>query len=308
MSENKNLKIVETTQTSAANENGNIFEEIAGSFDSINPALGGFEELAAILSLPDENFSVFAPIFLDELQKSCNNLSDKLILVQALNAAGIKLEDMEENYRIILAEIDSQMQGNLPQNKRDFLKKMISIIFNAIAETNGIAKKIIQIPIQKIHPDAKIPAYAHPGDAAVDLYATEEIALQPGEQKIIPTGLKVEIPYGYALLIQPRSGLSAKTKLRICNTPGLIDSGYRGEIGVICENTANRIEDVTYDFDENGRPVITSILHGAPIVIGKGERFAQMRLVEVPTAAFYEVEQVSESERGEGGFGSSGVK
>ena len=289
-------------------EQANVFEELTKQIEAINPALGGFEELSMLLAMPEKEFAVLEPIFVDELQKSFNNVTDKLILAQAMNASGIKMEDLRQSYADVIAQIDSQMSDSLSQAKRDFLKKMIGITFNAIADTEGVTKRIIQMPVERCHPDAKIPAYANAGDAAVDLYAVEEVILNPGEQKIIPTGLKVEIPYGYALLIQPRSGLSAKTKLRICNTPGLIDSGYRGEIGVICENTANRIEDIAYERTDSGDLVVTSILHGAPITIGKGERFAQMRLVEVPTAAYYEVEKVSETARGAKGFGSSGVK
>lgn len=287
--------------------NGNIFEELSKKFEEINPELGGFDEIGMLLALPDEQFNVLAPIFIAELEKSLNNVSDKLILAQAFNASGVKIEEVRDNFVQLTNEIDGQLGETLTPVKRDFLKRMISITYNALSDTEGVTKRVIQVPLEKCREGAKVPTYANIGDAAVDLYAVKEITLQPGEQKIIPTGLKVELPLGYGLLVQPRSGLSARTKLRICNTPGLIDSGYRGEIGVICENTANKIEDIEYEFDDDGNIIIKSILHGASITIGKGERFAQMRLVEVPTAAYYEVEKVHETERGQKGFGSSGT-
>jgi len=179
-------------------------------------------------------------------------------------------------------------------------------ILNAIGETQAITKRIVEIPIALIDDTAKIPAYANVGDAAADLYATESYTIKPGEQVMIKTGVKMAIPNGYAVLIQPRSGLSAKTKLRICNTPGLIDSGYRGEICVLVENVDAPIKDMVIDDDGKA----TGILYGSSYTIEAGDRIAQMRLVEVPTMAFSQVESVDkyESERGEGGFGSTGMK
>ena len=153
-----------------------------------------------------------------------------------------------------------------------------------------------------------MPAYAHKTDAGLDIYAKEEITINPGETKIIGTGIKMAIPEGYAILIQPRSGQSVKTKLRIANTPGLIDSGYRDEIGVIIENIESPFKDIEYDFDDNGEIHIKSILHGQSYTIAEGQRFAQMRLVQVPKAEFIKVESVGEigEDRG-GGFGSTGI-
>ena len=142
----------------------------------------------------------------------------------------------------------------------------------------------------------------------MDLYSPEEYTIYPGETKIIPTGIKCALPKGYAFLIQPRSGMSVKTKLRIANTPGLIDSGYRDEIGVIVENIEPPFKDIEYDFDDNGEIYIKSILHGNSYTIHKDERFAQMRLVAVPTAALYEVDSVGEiGENRGGGFGHTGI-
>ena len=142
----------------------------------------------------------------------------------------------------------------------------------------------------------------------MDIYAPEEYTIPPGDTIIIPTGIKCAVPQGYALLIQPRSGQSAKTKLRIANTPGLIDSGYRDEIGVIVENIEPKIKDIEYEFNDDGSINIKSVLYGDTYTITKGQRFAQMRLVEAPTAALFPVSNIGEIEgdRG-GGFGSSGT-
>ncbi len=303
------VQAIDKAMQKKVQERKNLFEEIAKQIENINPSLGGFEELAAILAMPDEQFAVLEPIFIDELQKSFNNVSDKLVLVQTLNASGVKVEDIQESYLEINEQIDNQLESALSRPKRDFLKKMMAITYNAIADTEGVAKKVIQIPIEICHPDAKLPTYAHLGDAGMDVYATEDYTIHPGEVKIIPTGLKMAIPYGYSIMVHPRSGLSAKTKMRVANSIGVIDSEYRDEIGVIIENIEPAIKDISYEFDDSGHPVITSILHGSDMHISKGERFAQLRLVEVPKASFYKVESVAGiGENRGGGYGSSGVK
>lgn len=290
-------------------EQTGIFIDLMKEVEKINPELGGFEELGMLISLPDEQFSLLAPIFLDELQKSMNNTNDRLFLAQALNATGQTVEELQTSVNKLFEEIDSKLDTSISKAKKDFLKNMLAITYNCVAETEGIAKKIIQIPIETCHPDAKIPTYANIGDAGLDLYAIDDFTINPGETKLIPTGLKVAIPYGYELQVRPKSGRALKTKMRVANTPGTIDSGYRDEIGVIIDNIEPPIKDITYEFDVNGNINITSILHGEPYTIGKGEKFAQLVLNEIPKVSFFEVESVLkiEGDRG-GGFGSSGLK
>lgn len=289
------------------NERKSIFEDLMKEVENINPELGGFEELGALLGLPDEEFALIAPIFLDELQKSMNNVDDKLLLVQAMNIEGTKLEDLQQSYLTLSEQIDTQFKDTISAPKRDFLKRMIGITYNCIAEAEGVAKRIINVPIELTSENAKMPKYAHLGDGAVDLYSPADYTINPGETIIIPCDIKVALPYGYAFLIHPRSGTSAKTKLRVANSVGLVDSQYKGVIGVIVENIEPPIKDITYEFDDSGRPVLTSVLQGKSYTISKGERFAQMRLVEVPTVQFVQVESVDGigDDRG-GGFGSSG--
>lgn len=285
-----------------------LFQSMMEQIQNINPSLGGFEELGALLAMPEKEFSLIAPIFLDELQKSMNNIDDKYILIQAMNVSGLKVEDLQRQYQALVQRIDEEFKDILSPQKSSFLKRMLGITYNCIADAEGTARRIVNIPIELISEDAKIPKYANLGDGAVDLYSPADYAIKPGETIIIPTDIKVALPYGYAFLIHPRSGLSAKSKLRVANSIGLIDSQYKGNIGVIIENIEPAIKDIAYDFDENGKPVISSIEHGKTYYIAKGERFAQMRLVEVPTASFYQVNSVEGigDDRG-GGFGSSGT-
>lgn len=289
-------------------EKQSAFEKLFEGIEKITPQLGGFDELAMMLSLPEEQFALLAPIFLEELEKGFNNVQDKIFIAQAVNAAGQKMEDIQATFMQLHESIDEQFAELLSAQKRDFLKRMLSISYNSLAETEGVIKRIVQVPIELTSENAQIPKYAHVGDGAVDLYSPADYTINPGETVIIPCDIKVALPYGYAFLIHPRSGTSAKTKLRVANSVGLVDSQYKGVIGVIIENIEPPIKDITYEFDDSGRPILTSVLHGQSYTISKGERFAQMRLVEVPTANFFQVENVDGigDDRG-GGFGSSGT-
>ena len=296
-----------SAQQAQQQERKSTFEALMTEVEKINPSMGGFEELSMLLALPEEHFAMLAPVFLEELEKSFNNVEDKLFIAQAMNAAGAKMEDLQESYTALIASLDKEFANVMSGQKIDFLKRFLSISYNAIADIQGVTKRVIQVPIELTSEGAKIPTYANLGDGAVDLYAPEDFTIGPGETKIIPVDIKVALPYGYAFLIHPRSGLSAKTKLRVANSVGLVDSQYKGVIGVILENVEPRIKDVIYEFDDNNRPVIKAIEHGQSYTISKGDRFAQMRLVEVPQASFFQVDSVDGigDDRG-GGFGSSG--
>ncbi len=142
----------------------------------------------------------------------------------------------------------------------------------------------VEIPVKRLNAELPLPSAAHPGDAGLDLYAAEAIALKPGERGLIPTGISVAIPEGYAGYVQPRSGLALTQGLGLINSPGLIDSGYRGEIKIVAINLD----------PEN-------VIH-----IEKGDRVAQLVVLAVPSVDLVEVENLPESRRGEGGFGSTG--
>jgi dUTP pyrophosphatase len=144
---------------------------------------------------------------------------------------------------------------------------------------------VLEIPLLRLDPDLAVPAYARPGDAGADLVAREDVLLPAGGGRaLIPTGAAIAIPEGYAGFVQPRSGLALKHGVTCLNTPGLIDAGYRGELKVLLINT-----DPREDF-----------------LIKRGERIAQLVIQQVAYATFREVDELPSSERGDGGFGSTG--
>ena len=147
----------------------------------------------------------------------------------------------------------------------------------------------MKIKIKKTHRDARLPSYIRPGDSAMDLYACLDgpIKIPPGERRIIQCGVAVELPPGYGMLIVPRSGLSVKHGVTVHNAPGLVDSNYRGEIRVIIHNEMRT-------FNES-----FEVFHGA--------RIAQALVLPIPSIEWDEVDILSESSRGDKGFGSSGV-
>ena len=278
-------------------------KDIVGANDEASGEL--IDQIITLLSLPDEQFEVLAPGLLQSYQQTVNNPNDKIVLAQSFNAAGLRAEDLTVSFQAFIEEVD---KSPLSAIKRDFLKQLIMTIVNAVNDTEGIAKRNVPVAIELIHPDAKIPQYHTIHDAGADIFAIDDYDINPGETKIIPTGLKIALPPGFAFLIHPRSGLSAKTKMRIANSIGLCDAGYRDEYGIIIENIEPAIKDIEYEFNEDKTVNIKSILHGSTLHITKGQKIAQLRLVEVPKASFYRVDSVSEigEDRG-GGFGSSGV-
>jgi dUTP pyrophosphatase len=142
---------------------------------------------------------------------------------------------------------------------------------------------LIELPITRLHEDAVVPERAYPGDAGLDLAACERVELGPGQRAVVGTGLAVAIPEGYAGFVQPRSGLAARHGLSVVNSPGLVDSGYRGELRVVLLNT---------DASE-------------PFVVEPGMRIAQLVVLPVPELELVEVDELPSSERGVRGFGSS---
>jgi dUTP pyrophosphatase len=140
------------------------------------------------------------------------------------------------------------------------------------------------LAVKRIHPDAILPSRAYAGDAGLDLHAVEAVRLEPGERASVGTGIAVAIPEGQGGLVLPRSGLAARSGIALVNAPGLIDAGYRGEIRVLLLNTDR----------------------GTPCEIAVGDRIAQLVLVRLELPATVEVDELPASERGEGGFGSSG--
>lgn len=142
----------------------------------------------------------------------------------------------------------------------------------------------VQVQLIRLDPGVPLPAYAHPGDAGADLVTTVDLRLAPGERALVPTGLAIALPEGYAAFVQPRSGLAARCGLSIVNTPGTVDAGYRGEVKVLLVNHDR--------------------MH--PVVLRRGDRVAQLVVQRVEQAHFVEVAHLPESPRGSGGYGSTG--
>jgi len=160
---------------------------------------------------------------------------------------------------------------------------------------------MIKVYIEKTREDAKIPVYANSHDAGMDICACEDIILDINSTKIIPTGLKVAIPEGYEIQVRPRSGLSLNTRLRISNSPGTIDTGYRGEIGIIMHNSSI-VNEGNFDITEKQN-------RQGVYYIKKGDRIAQIVLQQVPRMEFIETKSVADiGEDRCGGFGSTGVR
>ena len=284
-----------------------VVEDVRDALSQLNSLDGNsIEAIAVLLSMDDAQFELVSPGILDSFLRSLNTTNARLMLAQSINATGSTAESVQDEFLQLVNEIDTITDLIAP--KRDFLKKLLRGINTAISETEGIAKRYIQIPFVKCHPDAKMPEYAHPDDSGMDVYAVADSVFHPGETKLIPTGIKVAVPNGYEIQIRPKSGRALKTKMRIANSIGTVDAGFRGELQVIIENIEPPIKDITYDFDDNGRPIITSILRGSDMTIGKGEKFAQLVLMEVPKAVLFQVENLDDTERGNGGFGSTNLK
>ena len=296
-----------------------LFTTLMEDLNNLTVADENFSELGVLLNLDEDQFRFVAPIFLDEMEKSFNNVNDNLALVQALNAAGMTAEDLRDQNKELLDQLDKETEPFLSLQKRNFLRQMLNIVYNSIAETEGVTKRFVKIPIEFCHPNAKMPAYAHPSDAGMDVYALEDITIAPGETKLIPIGIKVALPLGYELQVRPKSGRSLHSKLRIANTPGTIDAGYRDEIGVIIDNIDPPIKAITgihHSFGTAGSKNggLTDIYepiceYGSSYTIGAGEKFAQLVLSTVPKAVFEEVSSVADiGENRGGGYGSTGVK
>jgi dUTP pyrophosphatase len=143
---------------------------------------------------------------------------------------------------------------------------------------------MVEIAIKRLDPELPLPSYAHPGDAGADLCSAVDLTLEPGERALVPTGIAMALPEGYVALVHPRSGLAARHGISIVNAPGTIDAGYRGEVKVCLVNT-DRHESFT---------------------VGRGDRIAQLVIQQFDSASFVEAEDLPESVRGAGGYGSTG--
>lgn len=177
---------------------------------------------------------------------------------------------------------------------KDFAHKMelIKGIFDVVplkrlemkADSEAREKPALKVSFQRLSDNCILPSYAHEGDAGMDVSSSEEAVIEPGKTAVIGTGFKMALPSGYAAFIQPRSGLAAKSGITVLNTPGLIDCHYRGEVKIILINLGERA-----------------------FRVNTGDRIAQMVIQRVERAESVEVRELDDTQRGEGGFGSTGV-
>lgn len=242
------------------------------------------KEYITLLELPDEQFKVI----IQKVRQSLEAVFDDKQYQDTILST-LKTSDFSDNFEgdlDVIRDFIKRAKGDeeLSEEKKDFIEFILSNTIEKVIELKQVPRQRVLVKISKVTEDAKLPEYAHPTDAGADVFANETVTLSGGDTVIVKTGIKVAIPIGYEIQIRPRSGLSYKTGLRVANAPGTIDSDYRGEVGVIMYNTS----------DEN-------------ITIFKGDKIAQMVLSEVPMIKWSEVESLDETERGEGGFGSTGV-
>ena len=240
----------------------------------------------AILSMPDEQFDVG--------YNKISGLWDSIFLEAGVQDAAMHSAQMVGEYdkqvgEEVLQEILDEIQTlDYSENKKAFLTDLMKKSAGLTVEKFDNPRAKIPVKIFKLNSDAILPEYAHPLDAGADISASEEVKIEAGETKLVPTGLAVAIPAGYEIQIRPRSGLSLKSGLRIANSPATIDSDYRGEIKVIMTNTDN-----------------------SSYTIEKGAKIAQMLIAETPMIKWFEVESEEElgsTKRGAGGFGSTDSK
>lgn len=259
-------------------------KEIEKNLRDILPDDNDMANFFQLLELPDEKFEQIYPqikgVFAETF-KSPDFQSD--VIRNAKIYSQINSVDIEAEKAAVQELVEEIKQDDsISEHKREILVSILEASALATYELLEVPRERIEVKIQKINDNAKLPEYAHITDAGADIFANETVVFEPGETKIVPTGIKVAIPAGYEIQIRPRSGMSLKTGMRIANAPGTIDSDYRGEVGVIMTNT----------FDSKW-------------TIMSGDKIAQMVIAPVPMIKWIETDNLDETERGEGGFGST---
>lgn len=242
------------------------------------------EQFIELLELPDEEFDVVYPIFKEQIMKTYKSQDFQQKMLSQMEIMPI---DDIEGEKAAVQEFVNEITDDesLSANKKELIAQMFSAVLDVFEELVNSGRPSVQVGIVKLNPDAIIPEYAHSTDAGCDVAAVEETKIEPGETKVVKTGIAVAIPAGYEIQIRPRSGLSLKSKLRVANAPGTIDTEYRGEVGVIMTNTGD-----------------------IPYVIDKGMKIAQMLIAPTPKIKWNEVATVEElgtTNRGADGFGST---
>lgn len=238
----------------------------------------------AVIAMDDEEFKDFSIGMLDHLEKTFNSREYQNSLANQLSLMpDYDYEHEKKGYDELTKIVD---ELDTTDEKKEFIKKLVGFSHAGLLKYGEDPSEHIKVVFKKLKEEAVVPTYAHKGDAGADLYAAEDCTANAGEVSFVSTGIALKIPKGYEGQIRPRSGMSAKTKIRVANAPGTIDSNYRGEIKVLVDNYGS-----------------------VPYIIRKGDRIAQIVFNKVPTADFEEgeVDTEEDNSRGEKGFGSSGT-
>lgn len=264
------------------NDKGTI-DAFAEVMSSSTAALdkNSLDAFISLLELDDAKFDAMYPTMKESIKQGFEDPSVRTELLTSLRRTPIRdIEQEKAGAQEFIENIKNA--DDLSENKKEFLITIIEYGILSVIELYNNPREKIKVQIQKITDNAVIPKYAHATDAGADVYAIEETIIAPGETELIKTGLKMAIPKGYEVQVRPRSGLSLKTGLRVANAPGTIDASYRGELGIIMTN----ISKDTY-------------------TIEPGDKIAQLVIAPTPMMDFEEVSSLDETERGEGGFGST---
>lgn len=293
-------------------EDGGDFGRIFSELDGIYPE-DGMTIMAMVLVLDDEKFETVAPSLLNEFTREMEDTNSIHQMFLDLQTSGSSPDEFVKGIQRSMLELDKMDDSIFSQKKKEFLKSILGIMSNRLMSYQEANSIKVFVDIERMSEDVKLPVYAHIGDAGLDIFANEEIIVDPGQTILIKTGIKIALPAGYEVQVRDKSGVALKTKLRVANAPGTIDSNYREEIGVILENIDPKIKemDIVEEFDNEGNPTgysIKSILYGKSFIIEKGQKIAQLVLNRVPTIVWNEVEDISRLEDNRtGGFGSTGL-
>lgn len=243
-----------------------------------------FDQFAMLIDLTDEQFERIYPSMKNRLQTLFDSKAFQDDVMNSLKMSGFgSIEEERFAAQEVIDEIKAD--DTLSKHKKEILVYIIEGSLIEILKQIEVPRERVKVEIKKLVPDAILPEYAHKTDAGADVFAIEETPIPPHKTVLVKTGISVAIPVGYEIQVRPRSGLSLKTELRVANAPGTIDSDYRGEICVIMSNTGNLTQ-----------------------TIKKGDKIAQLVIAPVPMIEWVEVDELSSTERGEGGFGSTDKK
>lgn len=241
------------------------------------------DNLIELFNQPDEVFKQIAPTFKENLANAFTTKEFRSTVLDTLTLTSDFDPEIErKGFEDFIQDIKEE--EGLSDEKKDILVFLIEESVLHVLDLYENPREKIEVKVEKLYDDAQLPAYAHPLDAGADVFSIENVTLQPNETTAVGTGLRFAIPKGYEIQVRPRSGLSLKTGLRIANAPGTIDCSYRGELRIIFHNTSL-----------------------VPYEIKKGDKIAQILIAPTPMMIFIEAAIDTNTDRGEGGFGSTDV-